>query len=88
MNDDREDSQQAWKDHELVNEYDRNADRTAAAKTKLVNVGIDGEVSSDQKMVHGLSGKDGTDTDHFNSIMNIPSNQNEIMEFEFFMNGI
>lgn len=32
-----------------INEYDRHADRTAAAKTKLVNVGIDGEVSSDQK---------------------------------------
>ena len=39
-------------------------------------------------MVQGLSGKDGTDTDHFGSITNIPSNQNEIMEFEFFMNGI
>mmetsp|Transcript_28594 Transcript_28594/g.43219 ORF Transcript_28594/g.43219 Transcript_28594/m.43219 type:complete len:113 (-) Transcript_28594:3227-3565(-) len=39
-------------------------------------------------MVIGLSGKDETDTDHFNSIINIPSNQNEIMEFESFMNKI
>ena len=31
----------------IKNEYDRDADRKAAAKTKLVNVGIDGEVSSD-----------------------------------------
>jgi len=38
-------------------------------------------------MVHGLSGKE-TDTDHFGSIINIPHNQNDIMEFEFFMNGI
>lgn len=70
-----------------INEYDRQADRSAAANTKVANIGINGEESSDQKMVVGLSGKE-TDTDHFNSIINIPSNQNEIMEFECFMNGI
>ena len=65
-----------------INDYDRNADRTAAAYANL------GEESSDQKVVHGLSGKDEEDTDHFGTIMNIPHNQNDIMEFEFFMNGI
>ena len=53
-------------------EYNRQADRSAATKTKVANTGIDGEESSDHKMVHGLSSKD--DTDHFNSIMNIPNN--------------
>lgn len=81
MNEERESSRN--------NEYDRFADRSAATKTKVANVGIDGEESSDHKMVHGLSSNvDGTDTDHFNSMMNIPNNQNEIMDFEFFMNGI
>ena len=69
-----------------INEYDRQADRSAAAKAKVGNIGINGEESSDQKMVIGLSGKD--DTDHFNSIINIPNNQNDILEFESFMNGI
>ena len=41
-----------------------------------------------QKLMPNLSGNNNTDTDHFNSIMNMPSNQNDIMEFEFFMNGI
>jgi len=39
-------------------------------------------------MVQGLSGKAETDTDHFGTMMNIPHNQNDIMEFEYFMNGI
>ena len=38
-------------------------------------------------MVVGLSGKEEED-DHFSSLMNIPNNQNDIMEFEFFMNNI
>jgi len=71
-----------------INEYNRQADRSAAAKAKVGNIGINGEESSDQKMVIGLSGKDETDTDHFNSIINIPNNQNDILEFECFMNGI
>jgi len=71
-----------------INEYDRQADRSAAAKAKVANVGINGEESSDQKMIIGLSGKDETDTDHFNSIINIPNNQNDILEFDRFMNGI
>lgn len=35
-----------------------------------------------------MSSKDGTDTDHFNSLMHISNNQNEILDFENFMNGI
>jgi hypothetical protein len=65
------------------NDYDRKADLSAAAKKSIAGC----EESSDQKMVIGLSGKE-TDTDHFNSLINIPNNQNEIMEFEFFMNNI
>jgi len=60
----------------------------AAAKTKVAMVGINGEESSDQKMIHGLSGKEDTDIDHFGSIMNIPTHGNDIMDFEDFMNGI
>ena len=36
----------------------------------------------------GLSGNDDDAEEHFNSIINIPHNQNEILEFESFMNGI
>ena len=39
-------------------------------------------------MIIGLSGQDQTDTDHFNSIINIPNNQNDILEFDRFMDGI
>jgi hypothetical protein len=39
-----------------INDYDRQADRSAATKTKVANVGINGDESSDQKMVMGLSG--------------------------------
>lgn len=71
-----------------INDYDRKADRSAATKTKVANMGINGDESSDQKMVMGLSGQDDSEHDHFNSIMNIPHNENEIMDFECFMNGI
>jgi len=54
-----------------------------AAKTKVGE-----EESSDQKMVVGMSGKGETDeTDHFGSIINSPG-ENDINEFEQFMNGI
>ena len=42
----------------IVNGYDRIADRSAAAQTN-----IHGEESSDQKIVVGKSGQDETDTD-------------------------
>lgn len=74
------------KDSFQNNEYDRFADRSVATKTKVANMNIDGEESSDHKMVQGNSSKD--DTDHFSSLIHIPNNQNEIMEFDSFMNGI
>lgn len=70
-------------DKQNFNDYDRKADLSAAAKRSIAG----GEESSDQKMVVGLSGKEEED-DHFSSLMNIPNNQNDIMEFEFFMNNI
>lgn len=74
------------KRNEDNDDYDRRADRSAAARTKVGNEGLHGEESSDQKMILGLSGND--ESDHFNSIINIPNNQNDILEFECFMNGI
>lgn len=52
-------------------DYDRKADRTAAARTKVQNTG---EESSDQKAVVGMSGNEETDNDNFNFITNIPNN--------------
>lgn len=71
----------------LINDYDRKADRSAATRTKVANEGINGEESSDQKLVLGLSGNEETD-DHFGSIVDGHKNQNDIAEFEFFMDGI
>lgn len=71
----------------LINDYDRKADRSAATRTKVANEGINGEESSDQKLVLGLSGNEETD-DHFGSIVEGHKNQNDIAEFEFFMDGI
>ena len=53
---------------QLINDYDRKADRSAATRTRVANEGINGEESSDQKLVLGLSGNDETD-DHFGSIV-------------------
>ena len=71
----------------FINDYDRKADRTAALRTKVVNEGLNGEESSDQKQILGLSGNDETD-DHFGSIVDGHNNQRDIAEFEFFMDGI
>lgn len=49
---------------------------------------IGDQESSDQQMVHGLSGNDQHNSDNFAGILNIPNNENEIMEFESFMNNI
>lgn len=35
-----------------------------------------------------MSGNEETDTDNLNFIITTPNNQNEILEFESFMNGI
>ena len=56
-----------------MNDYDRQADRSAATRTKVANEGLNGEESSDQKLVMGLSGNDETD-DHFGSIINSHKN--------------
>ena len=69
------------------NDYDRKADRTAAMRKQVANEGINGEESSDQKLVMGLSGNDETD-DHFGSIVDGHNNKSDIAEFEFFMDGI
>lgn len=64
--------------------FKRKADRSAVARIKFLN---GEEESSDCKPVVGLSGNE-TDTDNFNSSIHIPQNQNDILEFESFMNGI
>lgn len=64
--------------------FKRKANRSAVARIKFLN---GEEESSDCKPVVGLSGNE-TDTDNFNSSIHIPQNQNDILEFESFMNGI
>jgi hypothetical protein len=68
-----------------ANDVDRKADLSAAQKSKVPN----GDESSDQKLIHGLSGKGDTDeTDHFGSIINNPGGENDLSDFAKFMNGI
>ena len=68
----------------MAREIDRNADRKAATRARLPQAGKDDE-SSDQKAVVGLSGND---EENFDALIDIPHKQNEIMEFDSFMNGI
>lgn len=75
--------------HNLKDDYDRKADMMAAAKAKLANFAMQGDESSDQKELRLISGLEESETtDHFGQLINIPNNQNDMIEFESFMDGI